>query len=97
MRPGSQLTGQAGVGVKDTKAPAPQKVKIKWTPAAVMVLDVRTDLPTAFSILVGLGRAEAYRAVERATLHRPGDQGWSASRSDGSADPGPAGHRAVSW
>jgi hypothetical protein len=39
--------------------------------AAVRALGVRTDVPTAGEIPAGLGRAEAYRAVERGTFPVP--------------------------
>ena len=37
----------------------------KWTPTAVRALGVRTDVPTAYEIITGRGRDEAYRAVKR--------------------------------
>ena len=36
-----------------------------WTPAEVIALGVRTDVPTAGEILAGLCRDEAYRSVKR--------------------------------
>jgi len=42
-----------------------------WTPAQVRALGVRTDVPTAGSILAGLGRDSAYRAAKAGKLGVP--------------------------
>jgi len=42
-----------------------------WTAAEVAALGVRTDVPTAGSIIAGLGRDESYRAVKRGTFPVP--------------------------
>lgn len=42
-----------------------------WTPAEVIALGVRTDVPTAGEILAGLCRDEAYRSVKRGDFPVP--------------------------
>ena len=42
-----------------------------WTPAEVVALGVRTDVPTAGDILAGLCRDEAYRSVKRGDFPIP--------------------------
>jgi len=42
-----------------------------WTPADVIALGVRTDVPTAGEILAGLCRDEAYRSVKRGDFPVP--------------------------
>jgi hypothetical protein len=42
-----------------------------WTPAEVVALGVRTDVPTAGDILAGLCRDEAYRSVKRGDFPVP--------------------------
>jgi hypothetical protein len=42
-----------------------------WTPAEVVALGVRTDVPTAGEILAGLCRDEAYRSVKRGDFPVP--------------------------
>jgi hypothetical protein len=42
-----------------------------WTAAQVQALGVRTDVPTAYDILTGLGRDEAYRSVKRGAFPVP--------------------------
>lgn len=42
-----------------------------WTAAQIQALGVRTDVPTAYDILTGLGRDEAYRSVKRGTFPVP--------------------------
>jgi hypothetical protein len=45
--------------------------KVTWTPEAIKALGVRTDVPTAGSILAGLCRDEAYRMVKRGKFPVP--------------------------
>ncbi len=42
-----------------------------WTPAEVIALGVRTDVPTAGEILAGLCRDESYRSVKRGDFPVP--------------------------
>lgn len=42
-----------------------------WTRRAVEALGVRTDVPTAYEIITGLGRDEAYRSVKRGDFPVP--------------------------
>lgn len=42
-----------------------------WTPEAVRALGVRTDVPTAGSILGGLCKDESYRMVKRGKFPVP--------------------------
>jgi hypothetical protein len=56
------VSGQAAAG------PATRRV---WTPAEVVALGVRTDVPTAGEILAGLCRDEAYRSVKRGDFPVP--------------------------
>ena len=54
-------------GQEATGAPA----RRVWTPAEVIALGVRTDVPTAGEILAGLCRDEAYRSVKRGDFPVP--------------------------
>ena len=56
------MSGQAATG------PPTRRV---WTPAEVVALGVRTDVPTAGEILAGLCRDEAYRSVKRGDFPVP--------------------------
>lgn len=56
------MSGQAATG------PSTRRV---WTPAEVVALGVRTDVPTAGDILAGLCRDEAYRSVKRGDFPVP--------------------------
>ena len=56
------MSGQAANG------PPTRRV---WTPAEVIALGVRTDVPTAGEILAGLCRDEAYRSVKRGDFPVP--------------------------
>jgi len=56
------VSGQAATG------PPTRRV---WTPAEVIALGVRTDVPTAGAILAGLCRDEAYRSVKRGDFPVP--------------------------
>jgi hypothetical protein len=56
------VSGQAATG------PSTRRV---WTPAEVVALGVRTDVPTAGEILAGLCRDEAYRSVKRGDFPVP--------------------------
>jgi hypothetical protein len=56
------MIGQAAAG------PSTRRV---WTPAEVVALGVRTDVPTAGEILAGLCRDEAYRSVKRGDFPVP--------------------------
>ena len=56
------MSGQAATG------PSTRRV---WTPAEVVALGVRTDVPTAGEILAGLCRDEAYRSVKRGDFPVP--------------------------
>jgi hypothetical protein len=56
------VSGQAATG------PPTRRV---WTPAEVIALGVRTDVPTAGEILAGLCRDEAYRSVKRGDFPVP--------------------------
>ena len=56
------MSGQAATG------PLTRRV---WTPAEVIALGVRTDVPTAGEILAGLCRDEAYRSVKRGDFPVP--------------------------
>lgn len=56
------MSGQAAAG------PPTRRV---WTPAEVVALGVRTDVPTAGEILAGLCRDEAYRSVKRGDFPVP--------------------------
>jgi len=56
------VSGQAATG------PSTRRV---WTPAEVIALGVRTDVPTAGEILAGLCRDEAYRSVKRGDFPVP--------------------------
>ena len=56
------MSGQAATG------PPTRRV---WTPAEVIALGVRTDVPTAGEILAGLCRDEAYRSVKRGDFPVP--------------------------
>ena len=51
-------------------APGPPTRRV-WTPAEVIALGVRTDVPTAGEILAGLCRDEAYRSVKRGDFPVP--------------------------
>ena len=42
-----------------------------WTPAEVIALGVRTDVPTAGEIIAGLCRDESYRMVQRGEFPVP--------------------------
>jgi hypothetical protein len=50
---------------------ATDMVQRVWTPAEVVALGVRTDVPTAGEILAGLCRDEAYRSVKRGDFPVP--------------------------
>ena len=52
------------------EAPGPPTRRV-WTPAEVIALGVRTDVPTAGEILAGLCRDEAYRSVKRGDFPVP--------------------------
>ena len=56
------MSGQTATG------PSTRRV---WTPAEVVALGVRTDVPTAGEILAGLCRDEAYRSVKRGDFPVP--------------------------
>ena len=56
------MSGQAATG------PPTRRV---WTPAEVIAIGVRTDVPTAGEILAGLCRDEAYRSVKRGDFPVP--------------------------
>ena len=53
---------------QETPEPSARRV---WTPAEVIALGVRTDVPTAGEILAGLCRDEAYRSVKRGDFPVP--------------------------
>ena len=53
---------------QETPGPSARRV---WTPAEVIALGVRTDVPTAGEILAGLCRDEAYRSVKRGDFPVP--------------------------
>jgi hypothetical protein len=56
--------------VSDQEATGPPTRRV-WTPAEVIALGVRTDVPTAGEILAGLCRDEAYRSVKRGDFPVP--------------------------
>lgn len=62
---------QCGPPMTAAKPKQEAPAKIRWTPAAVKALGVRTDVPTAGAILGGLCRDEAYRSVKRGTFPVP--------------------------
>ena len=53
---------------QDATVPPTRRV---WTPAEVIALGVRTDVPTAGEILAGLCRDESYRSVKRGDFPVP--------------------------
>jgi hypothetical protein len=42
-----------------------------WPAEKVLALGTRTDVPTAYEIITGLGKDEAYRAVKRGDFPVP--------------------------
>ena len=56
------MSGQEGTGGPTRRV---------WTPAEVIALGVRTDVPTAGEILAGLCRDESYRSVKRGDFPVP--------------------------
>ena len=56
------MSGQEGTGTPMRRV---------WTPAEVIALGVRTDVPTAGEILAGLCRDESYRSVKRGDFPVP--------------------------